>query len=372
MAQHRWGLTLLFVLVIGSTAVWSESPSVLSELYELSELQGDAARTFLDRDVSFTHALDDHGAHVVHQTAYATERCYCLMCQANRSGQSAAGKQDSAGGGVSAADATNPTAAIKVFQIQNTFIPKTYDASGYGNVLSLQAVIPFKTRSEFFPSWVTRTTLPIISSADPDGEIPIGPGNDTDFSIPLDNQAGLGDLVFISIFSHPTDWGSWGIGPGFVAPTATRAASRPTAASNSPFSSLPLVPRVFEASPAGKSSNSAESPLSRRRPSNGLAWIGATLESVTRIKGLPGASRTRSSTSASSAPWPTRTRQCRFADGGKEKSRTCTAHPCPYSHDSARNPRTKGGRRRLPALPAPFKWRVVRKEALNCRFSRDP
>ena len=34
---------------------------------------------------------------------------------------------------------------------------------------------------------------------------------------------GLGDLVFISIFNHPTDWGSWGIGPGFVAPTATRA-----------------------------------------------------------------------------------------------------------------------------------------------------
>lgn len=127
------------------------------------------------------------------------------------------------GGGASASDATNPTAAIKVFQVQNTFIPNTYDASGYGNVFALQVVLPFKTRSEFFPTWITRTTLPVISTADPDADIPIGPGNDTDFNIPLFSQAGLGDLVFISLFNHPTDWGSWGIGPGFVAPSATRA-----------------------------------------------------------------------------------------------------------------------------------------------------
>jgi len=129
----------------------------------------------------------------------------------------------SSGGGASAADATNPTAAIKVFQVQNSFVPNTYEASGYSNVFSLQAVLPFKTRSEFFPTWITRTTLPVISTADPDGSIPIGPGNDTDFDIPLFSQAGLGDLVFISLFNHPTDWGSWGIGPGFVAPSATRA-----------------------------------------------------------------------------------------------------------------------------------------------------
>jgi len=138
-------------------------------------------------------------------------------------GDSAGGGGASSGGGASAADATNPTAAIKVFQIQNSFIPNTYDATGYGNVFALQAVMPFKTRSEFFPTWITRTTLPVISTADPDAEIPIGPGNDTDFNIPLFSQAGLGDLVFISLFNHKTDWGSWGIGPGFVAPSATRA-----------------------------------------------------------------------------------------------------------------------------------------------------
>jgi hypothetical protein len=142
----------------------------------------------------------------------------------NNPGQGGSSDGSASGdGGASASDATNPTAAIKVFQIQNSFIPSTYEASGYGNLFALQAVMPFKTRSEFFPSWITRSTLPVISTADPDADIPIGPGNDTGFDIPLFSQAGLGDFVFISLFNHPTKWGSWGIGPGFVAPSATRA-----------------------------------------------------------------------------------------------------------------------------------------------------
>ena len=126
------------------------------------------------------------------------------------------------GGGNLAADATNPMANLTVYQLQNTFVPDTYEASGFANILSLQMVKPFKTRSCFFPTWVTRTTLPVVMSADPDGTIPIGPPNGGDQGIPLFSQSGLADLAFISIFSHPTDWGSWGIGPGFVAPTATR------------------------------------------------------------------------------------------------------------------------------------------------------
>lgn len=127
------------------------------------------------------------------------------------------------GGGDLSADATNPTSNLTQYQIQNTFVPSTYEASGFAHILGLQMVKPIETGQCFFPTWVTRTTLPVVTSADPDGSIPIGPPNDTDFLAPLDNQSGLGDLVFISIFNHPTDWGSWGIGPGFVAPTATRA-----------------------------------------------------------------------------------------------------------------------------------------------------
>ena len=173
---------------------------------------------------------NDHGS-VFHQSSWSqpaiNPSTYVGMSSPRQgAGQSNAGSgggDAGGGGGASAADATNPTASIKVFQIQNTFVPNTYDASGYANVFALQAVVPFKTRSEFFPSYITRTTLPVISTADPDGEVPIFPGNDTDFTVPLFRQAGLGDLAFISLFNHPTKWGSWGIGPGFVAPTATRA-----------------------------------------------------------------------------------------------------------------------------------------------------
>jgi hypothetical protein len=131
--------------------------------------------------------------------------------------------QDGGGGGDLAGDATNPMSNLTQYQVQNTFVPSTYEASGYANTVALQMVKPIETGSCFFPTWVTRTTLPVISTADPDGAIPIGPPNDNDFLVPLDDQAGLGDMVFISILNHPTDWGSWGIGPGLVAPTATRA-----------------------------------------------------------------------------------------------------------------------------------------------------
>jgi hypothetical protein len=126
------------------------------------------------------------------------------------------------GGGDLAGQATNPTSNLKVYQLQNTFVPSTYEASGFSHILGLQAVLPFETGNCFFPTWVTRSTLPIVTSADPDGAVPIGPPNGSDFLVPLDNESGLSDFVFISIFNHPTCWGSWGIGPGFTAPTATR------------------------------------------------------------------------------------------------------------------------------------------------------
>jgi hypothetical protein len=132
------------------------------------------------------------------------------------------GGQGEGGSGNLAGDATNPTSNLTQYQLQNTFVPSTYDASGFAHTLSLQMVKPFETGLGFFPNWITRTTLPVVTTADPDGAVAIGPPNDSEFVVPLDNQSGLSDLVFISILNHPTDWGSWGVGPGFVAPTATR------------------------------------------------------------------------------------------------------------------------------------------------------
>ena len=137
-------------------------------------------------------------------------------------GQDESGQGGSGGGSDLAGQATNPVSNLTQLQFQNTFVPSTYGAEGFANIFAIQIVKPFETRSEFFPTWITRSTIPLVTTADPDGQIPIGPPNGGDFDGALDRQSGLGDFTLISILNHPTEWGSWGIGPGFMAPTATR------------------------------------------------------------------------------------------------------------------------------------------------------
>lgn len=92
------------------------------------------------------------------------------MRQAKQAGTGGGGS--GGGGGPSAADATNPNAANTQYQVQNTFIPSTYEADGFAHSLGLLMVKPFKTKSDFFPSWITRTTLPVATTADPHGNEP--------------------------------------------------------------------------------------------------------------------------------------------------------------------------------------------------------
>lgn len=208
--------------------IWATSVSQADETGDCVAFYQDvAARDFLDRDTSFASAFAASEHQWIHKAGYSQGRCECLKCQMRRRSQGAAGGGGSAdgnsgGGGASAADATNPTASITQYQVQNTFIPTTYEADGFAHNLSLLMVKPFETGLDFFPSWITRTTLSIATTADPIGNEPVGPPNGGNFTSNLGRQSGLADLVFISIFNHPTDWGSWGIGPGFVAPTATR------------------------------------------------------------------------------------------------------------------------------------------------------
>lgn len=54
------------------------------------------------------------------------------------------------GGGDLASDATNPTSNLTQYQVQNTFIPSTYEASGFAHTLSLQMVKPFETATASF------------------------------------------------------------------------------------------------------------------------------------------------------------------------------------------------------------------------------
>ena len=218
---RRFAFALFLFVLVPSGQVWSDDADFLDQLS-----RDQVANELLDREVCFAHSLSCGQTNTVHQTAYATGgKCGCMECQMRRKQQASSGGKSgggSGGGGASAGDATNPTASITQYQVQNTFIPSTYEADGGAHTLGLLMVKPFETKSEFFPAWITRTTLPVVTTADPDGNTPIGPPNGEEFDDSLGRQSGLGDLVFISIFNHPTSWGSWGIGPGFVAPTATR------------------------------------------------------------------------------------------------------------------------------------------------------
>ena len=105
--------------------------------------------------------------------------------------------------------ATDPTAILTQLQLQNLFIPSTYDADGYANTFIIQPVLPMKTGWSAFPMQVIRPTFPIsVLTADPDG--------------PLNDISGNGDLVLFDMFLPKRQkWGTWGWGPVAVFPTAS-------------------------------------------------------------------------------------------------------------------------------------------------------
>ncbi len=186
----------------------------------IAMLAGSAVGQVFQESILAESSLQSEGLAEISTTSW--NDLFAVRGQDSGSGDGSGTGESGGGGGNLAADANNPTSNLTIFQIQNTFVPNTYDASGFSHTLGLQLVKPFETGCDFFPIWVTRSTLPVITTADPDGSIPIGPPNDHDFLIPLDNQSGLGDFTFISILNHPTDWGSVGVGPGFMAPAATQ------------------------------------------------------------------------------------------------------------------------------------------------------
>ncbi len=123
---------------------------------------------------------------------------------------------DGASGGGSSAGAsaaTDPSAILTQFQIQNVFTPETYDATGYSNTLILQPVLPFPVAvpwlKHYFPAHIMRPTLPIIApSADPIG--------------PLGVEGGLGDLTLLDAFVHPVEgFGTILLGYTAMMPTST-------------------------------------------------------------------------------------------------------------------------------------------------------
>ena len=111
-------------------------------------------------------------------------------------------------------EATNPIANLMQLQFQNSFIGDSYQSSGYSNAFVIQPVIPVKfSDTGFFKFGVTRTTIPILSTANPDG--------------PLERANGLGDITFLGLPVHEQKIGTWeamwGVGLASTIPTASNA-----------------------------------------------------------------------------------------------------------------------------------------------------
>ena len=119
----------------------------------------------------------------------------------------AAGSKGKAGDSSLASTATNPIGNLIQFQLQNVFIPNSWDSSGYANQFFIQPVVPIKLHNDVFPILITRTTIPIVTTPDPKG--------------PVSRTTGSGDIVFLTAFVNNQKWGMWGVGPTFTFPTAS-------------------------------------------------------------------------------------------------------------------------------------------------------
>jgi len=109
--------------------------------------------------------------------------------------------------------ATNPAAPLIQFQLQNVFAPSNRGASGYANTFIVQPVIPFSLgKDSYFQNIITRTTLPINTSANPDGA--------------MTSVTGLGDTTMIAVAAHKAKISKtlgyvWGPIAAMQLPTAT-------------------------------------------------------------------------------------------------------------------------------------------------------
>ena len=117
------------------------------------------------------------------------------------------------GGGSLASDATNPAAALIQLQLQDQFVPSTENADGAANTFIVQPVYPIALSKEYyFNSVITRTTIPLVTTAD----------------LPnVGRTTGLGDTTILVVPVHKTPTGGkgeffqWGPIAATTVPTAT-------------------------------------------------------------------------------------------------------------------------------------------------------
>jgi hypothetical protein len=115
--------------------------------------------------------------------------------------------------------ATDPTASLIAFKLQNYFVVQSMDkapidADGYANQFDVQAVLPIP-KLGWFPRSIFRPTIPLVTTPDMEADLPGG------LTLKQKSKTGLGDIQFVWLPVHDFSWGTVGFGPAGAFPTAT-------------------------------------------------------------------------------------------------------------------------------------------------------
>jgi hypothetical protein len=97
----------------------------------------------------------------------------------------------------------DPTALLSLIQFRDVLAPSLPGTDGTANLFEIQPVLPISSSHVIPFAQLIKITFAIGSTPGPDG------------------ASGLGDLQFFDLARIGQSWGTWGVGPVLVFPTAT-------------------------------------------------------------------------------------------------------------------------------------------------------
>ena len=176
-------------------------------LADRSDLYSDATGLAEDRSQQGKAAdLTLFASHLRPQNIFAPSAMAQALygASADDAAKGASGSKE-AGGQSLAEQATDPTSPLVQLRFENSFIPESFDSSGYANTAEIQPVIPWK--APWGQLMITRPTIPFPLIADPDGSV--------------NGTSGMGDIDLLHLFINNKKWGATGLGFNISFPTAT-------------------------------------------------------------------------------------------------------------------------------------------------------
>ena len=132
------------------------------------------------------------------------------------------------GGGDLTTAATNPVGSLIQVQLQDLYIPNSRNSEGYANTAIIQPVYPIDLGDDsYFQGIITRTTIPIVTTPEVNGNRETGIGDITMIVAPTHTSPGskkgefftwgpVGAIVIPTASKRETGADVWSFGPGFL------------------------------------------------------------------------------------------------------------------------------------------------------------